>query len=71
MTILLERALQKVRALPQEEQDAIASQILDSLSDDEAWKSRFASSGDKLRKLAQEAVKEDQQGETRSLDELL
>jgi hypothetical protein len=38
MTALLEKALEKVGALPQEDQDAIASEILDSLADEEAWK---------------------------------
>jgi len=42
MTALLEKALQKVGALPEDEQNAIASEILDSLADEEAWKSRLA-----------------------------
>jgi hypothetical protein len=37
MTDLLRQALQKVQALPREEQDALAAQILDSLADEEAW----------------------------------
>ena len=46
MTNPLEEALKKVGALPQDEQDAIASQILDSLPDEEAWKKRFAGKRD-------------------------
>lgn len=65
MTTLLEEALEKVGALSQEEQDAIASQILDSLADEEAWKKRFAVKRDRLRELAQEALAEDDRGETR------
>ena len=38
MTELLENALRKVATLPQEEQDAIASQILETLEDETAWK---------------------------------
>ena len=41
MTTLLEKALQKVEALPEDDQNAIASEILDSLADEEGWKSRF------------------------------
>jgi len=41
MTTLLEKALQKVGALPEDEQNAIASEILDSLADEEAWKVRL------------------------------
>jgi hypothetical protein len=36
MSTLLEEALEKVVALPQDEQDAIASQILASLADEDA-----------------------------------
>jgi hypothetical protein len=71
VTVLLEQALQKVKTLPQVEQDAIASQILDSLSDDEAWKRRFAADQDKLRQLAREALEEDDRSETQPLDQLL
>jgi hypothetical protein len=39
MSTLLEMALEKVVALPLDEQDAIASQILASLADEDAWKS--------------------------------
>ena len=70
MTALLEKALEKVGALPQEEQDAIASEILDSLADEEAWKDRFAARRDRLRQLAQEALDEDDRGETRTLADL-
>jgi len=38
MSTLLEKALERVVALPEDEQDAIASQILASLDDEDAWK---------------------------------
>jgi predicted nucleic acid-binding Zn ribbon protein len=41
MSRLLEKALEKVAALPHDEQDAIASQILASLADEDAWKTRL------------------------------
>lgn len=71
MTALLEKALEKVGVLPQDEQDAIASQILDSLADEEAWRKRFAARRDRLRQLARQALEEDERGETRPLDDLL
>ena len=71
MTTLLGKALEKVGALTQDEQDAIASQILDSLADEEAWKKRFAAKRERLRQLAQEALDEDDRGETRPLGDLL
>jgi hypothetical protein len=71
VTILLEKALKRIGALPQDEQDAIASQILASLADEEAWKRRFAEKRTVIRRLAQEALEEDQRGETLPLDSLL
>ncbi len=71
MSSLLERALEKVVTLPQDEQDAIASQILASIADESAWKSRFAEKRDVIRRMAREAIKEDERGETLPLDDLL
>jgi hypothetical protein len=64
MSTLLEKALEKVVVLPQDEQDAIASQILASLAGEEAWKKRFAEKRDVIRRLAREALEEDARGET-------
>ena len=71
MSTLLEKALEKVGALPRDEQDAIASQILASIADEEAWKKRFEEKRDVIRRLAREALEEDQRGETLPLDDLL
>jgi hypothetical protein len=71
MSPLLEKALEKVGVLPQAEQDAIASQILASLADEEAWRRRFAEKRDIIRRLAREALEEDARGETLALDDLL
>ena len=71
MSSLLEKALEKVVALPPEEQDAIASQILASLADEEAWKRRFAEKREVIRRMAREALNEDARGETLPLDDLL
>jgi hypothetical protein len=70
MSSLLEKALEKVVALPQDEQDAIASQILASLADEDAWKKRFAEKRDVIRRMAREALAEDERGGTRPLDDL-
>ena len=67
MSTLLEKALEKVVALPEEEQDAIASQILASLADEDAWKKRFAEKRDVIRRMAREALEEDERGETKAL----
>jgi len=71
MTTLLEDALRKVAALPRDEQEAIASQIMETLRDEAAWKEKLARNPEKLRGLAEEALQEHRRGETRPLDELL
>ena len=71
MTTLLEDALRKVAALPQDEQDALASQIIETLRDEAAWKEKLVRNPEKLRRLAEEAQEEHRRGETRPLDELL
>jgi hypothetical protein len=71
MTSLLEKALEKVGSLPREEQDAIASEILASLADEEAWKKRFAAKRDVISRMAREGLEEDDRGETLPLDNLL
>jgi hypothetical protein len=70
MSSLLEKALEKVVAPPPDEPDAIASQILASLADEEAWKRRFAEKRHVIRRVAQEASEEDERGETLPLDDL-
>ncbi len=60
MSALLEKAPKVVVALPEDEQDAIASQILASVADEDAWKQRFAGSQrDAILRMAQEALEED------------
>jgi hypothetical protein len=71
MSTLLEQAMEKVGALPPDEQDAIASQILASLADEDAWKKRFAEKRDVIRRMAREALAEDDRGETLPLADLL
>jgi hypothetical protein len=71
MTGLLEEALRRVESLSQAEQDAIASQIIETLDDEEAWAPSFRERAARLRSLAREALEEHRRGETRPLDELI
>ncbi len=68
MTELLERAVKRVRALPDGEQDAIATLILEELEDGARWDKTFARTQDALAKLAAEALAEDRAGKTEVLD---
>jgi len=63
--------LRRVAALSREEQDAIASQILETLEDEAAWKQKLAGTQQKLRELADAAKREHQEGKTKPLDEIL
>ncbi len=67
MTGMLEEALRRVASLSPEEQDAIASQILESLDDEEAWARSFREKPELLRTLAKEALEEHRRGETRPI----
>ena len=71
MSTLLEKALEKVSTLPPDQQDAIASEILASIADEEAWKKRFGEKRNVIRRLASEALAQDDRGETVPLDDLL
>lgn len=55
MTPLLQQALSKVQQLPDEQQDAIASLILDELADEARWEQSFANSQQTLARLAEKA----------------
>jgi hypothetical protein len=71
MTGRLEQALRRVESLSPEEQDAIASQIIETLDDEEAWERSFRENPSLLRSLGSEALEEHRRGETRPLDDLL
>ena len=55
MTELLQQVVNRVRQLPDSEQDAIAAMILDELEDEARWDAAFAASPDVLSQLAAEA----------------
>jgi hypothetical protein len=68
MTQLLEKAYSEASRLPEREQDAIASAVLDMIGDEEQWSRQFAASQNALAKLAEEALAEHRAGKTLPLD---
>jgi len=48
-----------------------APEFAASLADEDAWKRRFAEKRDVIRRMAREALEEDERGETLPLDNLL
>ena len=71
MTKLLEKAFIEASGLPEEEQDLIARYVLDDIEAEEKWDETFANSQDELSLLADEALKDFEDGRTKSLDEIL
>jgi hypothetical protein len=72
MSQLLDRAIEEARKLPDEQQDAIASLILEEIEDDRRWEESFARSPGKLAALAARAVEQVRAGQCRAagFDEL-
>ncbi len=62
MTGLIEKALRRLEALSEEEQNSIATQILESLDDEESWARKFREYPHLLQSLAHEAVEEHRRG---------
>jgi hypothetical protein len=72
MTQLLQQALAEVQKLPQAEQDAIATLILEELADERRWDEAFSRSQDQLARLAAKVREDVRAGRVRStgMDEL-
>lgn len=68
MTELLERAIARLQALPESEQNAIASIILEEIEDERRWDEAFSQSPDILAELAASAMAEYHAGETQELN---
>lgn len=70
MTELLKQAIEKIERLSDEEQNAIATIILEELEDEVKWEQSFANSHDLLAELAAEAMAEYKAGETQVLNRI-
>ena len=68
MTELLKRAFDEASKLSADEQDALASELLQDLKGEHRWDTALESSQDELRSLADEALKEHRTGRTQPLD---
>jgi hypothetical protein len=72
MTTLLDQAIAEVQKLPPDQQDAVATIILEELEDEKRWDRAFANSQDALARLAEKARADILAGKTKKLgfDEL-
>ncbi len=68
MTYPLQQAISAVRALPEADQDMIASLIMAELADEERWRNRFNESQPQLAKLAEKVRADIRAGRVRSAE---
>ena len=68
MTKLLEKAFAEACRLPEQEQYALATMILEELASERHWQEAFAASEDVLAQLADEALAEHREGRSQVLD---
>jgi hypothetical protein len=68
MTKLLQKAFEAAAQLPDQQQDELASMLLQEIASEQKWDAAFAKSQDALAKLAREALKEHAAGRTTPLN---
>ena len=68
MSKLLEEAIAKLAELPEEDQDSIASWLLEELESETHWEALLSESGTALGRIADEALAEHEGGFTKELD---
>ena len=69
MTKLLEKAIQAAAKLPAEQQDALATLVLDEIASEKQWDEAFGKSQDVLAALAKEALEEHAAGKSTPLSQ--
>jgi len=69
MTKLLQKAFAEASKLPEEQQEAIASLLLEELASDRQWSDAFQKSQDQLAHLADRALRDFEEGRTRPFEQ--
>jgi len=71
MTALLEQVIAKLKTLPDDEQDAIATRLLAEIEDEQTWKTQFESTtDDQWDRMAEMVRQEIEAGEVTPLTEM-
>jgi hypothetical protein len=68
MTKLMEQAIERLRALPEDQQDSFAGFLLHELESEERWDKLFSTYSPEIQRLADEAQAEYEAGLTEPLD---
>jgi hypothetical protein len=68
MTKTLEYAIERLRQMPEDRQEAIARLLLHEIDEDERWTHSTAANADKLQRLVDDVLQADRRGECEPLD---
>ncbi|CAG0971258.1 hypothetical protein PHYC_01261 [Phycisphaerales bacterium] len=68
MTRLIEKMIERLRAMPEGQQDTLAEFVLHELAEDERWARTTQEHAAKLRGLADQIVADDANGRCEPLD---
>jgi hypothetical protein len=68
MTKALQAAFEAIAKLPENQQNALASAILQELAVEERWEAALQSDLEALERLADEAISDDKAGRTQKLE---
>lgn len=68
MTKTLEQAIERLRQMSEDRQDALAQLLLHEMEEDERWQKSTAKHEDKIQGLVQDVLEAERRGECESLD---
>lgn len=68
MTRLMEQAIDRLRAVPEGQQDRLAEFVLHELSEDQRWADSTHAHGDKVKELVRNVLTDDAAGRCEPLD---
>jgi hypothetical protein len=68
MTKTLEKAIERLREMPEDRQDSLARLLLHEIEEDERWMRSTASNVDRLKGFVAEVLDADRRGECEPLD---
>ncbi len=69
MNTTLEAAISRIAALPDDEQERFANWLVAELDDENRWQSRFSDTVPIIQQMADDALAEDERGETEPMFE--
>jgi hypothetical protein len=68
MTRLMEQAIERLRAIPESQQEQLARFLLNELEEDSRWADSTANHADALRRLVDDVLSDDARGACDPLD---